>query len=596
MSEVNSTLTPAVAYLRKSTKGRRKDAGRDRQKQEKSLAQQKAEILKLARGRFTITKWFEDEGISGSKRGAGRPSFASMLAEVKVLGAKAVLCDALDRFSRASYSDVEEDARSLRKAGAVHIVTVSEGEFKLGSNDIGDIIKFAAVVWGAHEYSRNLARRIALARRNAAEKGKRTGGRVAYGLKDEGGVYVWGDPQKAETVRWLFTQFADEARSISSLTGQMNARKVPGPDGGAWYVKNVANLLRRPCYRGDFVYGQVPAGNFFRLNDQGEVVEKAAAGEGKVYRTAGAYRLIDPALFDRAQARLAVLANNRGRRKRGDYVLTGILVCDHCGSPMHGTRHHAGDANKVYRCGGTLRNGKGTCRRYQVREAEVLPLVMRLLAEEVENVLDLLSKPPDEVDRPWGKAAEKAEAAKAERVALALKIEKAVMARIESDDKRTRQDYDRLISKWRDELDRLDAEADPAPAGDDFDRDYIKNLHKWFRGDNAAAVPVPFEGDLGVYLTYFRRARDKDGKWVKPQAVMADPRKVNEALHRLGCEVRLRWETYSRVTKDGCEVSRNLVNRGRFRLGQREGGLVRTGGVLGLSARRTPARPSRPGT
>src|SRR5690242_20368955 len=89
---VDGALEPAVAYLRKSTKGERQGAkGERRQKQEKSLAQQREEILKLARGRFRILAWFEDEGISGWKRGAKRPDFTRMLAEVKSLGARAIL-------------------------------------------------------------------------------------------------------------------------------------------------------------------------------------------------------------------------------------------------------------------------------------------------------------------------------------------------------------------------------------------------------------------------------------------------------------------------------------------------------------------------
>jgi hypothetical protein len=60
----NTKLVPAVAFLRKSTKGLRKG----QQKQEKSIAQQRTEIIKLGNGRFRIVGWSEDEGISGWKR------------------------------------------------------------------------------------------------------------------------------------------------------------------------------------------------------------------------------------------------------------------------------------------------------------------------------------------------------------------------------------------------------------------------------------------------------------------------------------------------------------------------------------------------
>jgi hypothetical protein len=66
MSAAHSSdeLIPSVAYLRKSTKGERTG----RQKQEKSIAQQREGILKLARGRFEILAWFK---ANAAKRRAG---------------------------------------------------------------------------------------------------------------------------------------------------------------------------------------------------------------------------------------------------------------------------------------------------------------------------------------------------------------------------------------------------------------------------------------------------------------------------------------------------------------------------------------------
>ena len=50
-------LPPAVAYVRKSTKGERQSGGQRRQRQEKSIEQQREEVLKHAKGRFRIVRW-----------------------------------------------------------------------------------------------------------------------------------------------------------------------------------------------------------------------------------------------------------------------------------------------------------------------------------------------------------------------------------------------------------------------------------------------------------------------------------------------------------------------------------------------------------
>ena len=283
MSKVKTPLIPAVGYLRKSTKGQQADG---KQRQEKSFAQQRSEIEKLAKGKYSILQWFEDDGVSGWKREASRPDFARMLAGVKALGAQAVLVDNLDRFSRAAVDDVQQDAGTLRKAGVRWIVTCSHGDYDLGARyDIGQILRFVVAVWSACEYSRQLSRRVSLARRNAAMEGRRTGGRSPYGMKDDGeGGLKPGDPKEIKTLRWIFDAFVGEAQSMSWIVGELNRKKVPGPRGGLWYVASLHDILSRRAYRGDFSYGEVPQGQFYKMDERGEVVEAASAnGKGKVF-------------------------------------------------------------------------------------------------------------------------------------------------------------------------------------------------------------------------------------------------------------------------------------------------------------------------
>jgi DNA invertase Pin-like site-specific DNA recombinase len=76
----DQSLIPAVGYLRKSTKGLKADGS---EKQEKSIEDQTEDILKHAKGRFKIIRWYKDPGVSGWKREAARPDFAKMLADAK---------------------------------------------------------------------------------------------------------------------------------------------------------------------------------------------------------------------------------------------------------------------------------------------------------------------------------------------------------------------------------------------------------------------------------------------------------------------------------------------------------------------------------
>lgn len=569
-------LIIAVGYLRKSTKGER--IGRDgqkRQRQEKSLAQQKAEIIKLAGGRFKIVKWFEDEGISGWKRGAKRPDFQRMLDEVQGLGAKAILCDNIDRFSRATYDDVQEDTSALRKAGVRWIVTASHGEYDLSAgrrNDIGGIITFATAAWAAHEFSRQLSRRVTLARRNAADEGKRTGGPAPYGLANDGkGGLTQGDAEKAQRVRWLFEQVGKELRSLHSIAGDLNAQNVPGPSGGKWFVKTIVGILRNRSYRGDFTFNQNPEGQFYGIDGDGEVVEKEDLnGASKVFLHEGLYdSLVDPAVFDRVQERLDTL-KDRSRRKRMGYTLSGILKCDHCGQPMYGLRDRTCNNAVIYRCSGDSSHGKGACGYRQVREDLLLPFLLRLLGKEFSRLRELISLPPDHLVEPSQERDGRRLELERQREDLTARIDKAEENLLSVEDSRTLKSLNARITEMRDELERLDAELAANPQGEEeFTRADREALLKWWDEYEATAcsVPVPSHANLALAGGLFQDS------FAEESAVLADPRKVNDVLHQLGCEVRLRWETLEYISRAGKLRRRHVLVRGRFRLGQSKGKL-----------------------
>ena len=99
-------------------------------------------------------------------------------------------------------------------------------------------MKFAVAVWSAHEYSRQLSRRVSLARRNKAVDGIRSGSRAPYGmyLADSNGrritkknrldkdgkiraatMLIPGKPEEVRIVRWIFNEWAVRFKSINSI-------------------------------------------------------------------------------------------------------------------------------------------------------------------------------------------------------------------------------------------------------------------------------------------------------------------------------------------------------------------------------------------
>jgi site-specific DNA recombinase len=555
-------LIRAAGYLRKSTKGKRADG---KERQEKSISQQKSEIIKLAKGKYDIVEWFSDDGVSGWKRGAKRPEFQRMIDGVKALGVEAILVDNVDRFSRAAYDEVQEDVTTLRKAGVRWIVSVAQGDYDMGSRyDIGSIIKLVIAICSSCEYSRQLSRRVTLARRNAAQEGKHTGGSVPYAMAADGhGGLKFGEASEGKVVKWIFEQYASQARSLCWIANDLNNRKVKSPGGGLWYSTTVRYVIKRRCYRGDFAFNANSRGKFFRIDMAGEVVESAEEAQGKLFLKEGAYKsLVPPKTWDKANARLASRAHQTTSRKRVGYPLTGILICDHCGRPMYGCRPHE---IVVYRCGTLGKTGRDTCHQYQIREDEILPRLMELLAKEVQDVQALLTAPPENLRSPnKQRVAEQARAEK-DRDNLANVIRKAEKNLMYSDDARTRKSLDAQITAMRDELEALEAQSAESVSSSSWSNADLLALNDWWEAFSAQAVSVPVQGKVPLHAHFYQDPASEHG------AYLLDPLVVNEALAALGAEVRLRWKTETYTTKTGLERNRHTWLRGRFRLGQSKG-------------------------
>jgi site-specific DNA recombinase len=559
---------PAVAYVRKSTRGTRSDG---KERQEKSLQQQRREVIELAKARnYQIIRWYEDEGISGWKREAARPGFARMLADAKERrDFRVIICDDADRFSRASYRKALRDVDELAEAGVQIISCVSQGDFRIDDeNDAGEAHRFIAVAMANHEYSRKLSRRVTLARRNAAEQGKRTGGPAPYGLANDGrGGLKPGEPKKAQIVTWLFDQFGNHLLSLHGLASDLNAREVPGPTGGKWHVKTIAGILRNRCYRGDFSFNRNPEGQFYGMDAEGDVVEKGKLdGAGKVFLHEGVYEpLVETALFDRVQDRLETV-KSRSRRKRMGYALSGILKCDHCGLPMYGVKPQ-GHLPTIYRCTADGSHGGGSCGYRQVREDRILPFVLRMLGKEIAHLKEVVSSPPEHLCSPANERAGRRKLLEQERRDLVARIARAEENLLEVEDARTRKSLEARVTAWRDELERLDAEMALESDGERHTREQLDALMAWWDEFDATALSMPVPTDANLALA----GGLHQDPFSEESAILVHPRKVNEALHQLGCEIRLRWETREHISRAGNSLRRHVLVRGRFRLGQREG-------------------------
>ena len=570
MNKSTTQTLKAVAYCRKSTA---EDGA------EQSIRDQLRRIRELKPtvdgARYEIVRVYSNDlGVPGWKRGAARPDYHRLVEDIrKHKDVQAILVDDFDRFSRSDPMETLADVQALRELGVRYLHAVNQGCRDLVEGGAMVAMQIAMEANASHEFSTRLARRIAEARKREAEKGRRTGGPVPYGYQSDGnGSLVLAEPDKVERVRWIFSEFV-RGRSMNSIARELNERNVPSPAGKRWSAVSIRNILLQPTYTGTFVFGRNPVGEFYRIDTNGSVVKVSRYADDKPTNGNGRPAfvhdnthpaIIDNALFDQAQQRIAGFERGKRRPRDNRFPLAGILRCGHCGGLLYGRRYRK--KTIWYIClNGSKADGAKPCRLYGVREDVILPVVVRLLTEEIETLLrQPQSQPPELATQGLGDAERKQLEARLE--AVKGKIDKAV-ENLMLADARTRPLIDSKLKQLWEEHDALQAKLQtPEPQTAEL-AEAGRALAAWWETFKTEAVKVPLDADRFHDTVAFLQAMGEE-----PVAYV-DPAAFNEALHSLGCEITLRWRTETITLANGKTQNRYTLERGRFRLGQKTGQL-----------------------
>lgn len=571
-------LIPAVGYLRRSTKFKKKTAsGDETENQKNSIPRQKAAIERLAADAgYRIVRWYTDDGKSGWKRGAQRPEFARLMEDAGRIGDfQAVLVDDLDRFSRDEVDEVISDLSGLARVGVTTLHSVAQGPHEVKSGDIGKFVMLSILIWGGNEESRRKARRVAETRAKLAREGLRSGGRAPYGMANDGaGGLTVGDPAEVRVVRSIYSWFADDCRSMAGIAKQLTREGVPGPQGGKWSTQRIKEFLQQEAYAGVFTYNKTKTGDFFFIGKEHQLIdakEKKKLGvkywqstEDGIFRQENAWpAIVPPEQFKRAQRRLKAIAKSRRKPHDNAAPLSGILVCGHCNRKMYAARPK--DRKVVYRCSTPPLYGE--CHRFEIREELILPAVLKMLREEIDSLKEGIHTLAPRWGRTTGKDGkpkvrvylngapepdDKREilaGLRAEAERLNRQINDSAETILTIANAATRKRLDDKIAEWQEELDRLNDEIATREGEAATDND-CSDLIEWVGRELDEAVRVPLEG----------------GDWVYCRTAA-----VREALFSLGAEITLRWDIQERVAKTGKRYNRYTLKGGRFKLGVREG-------------------------
>jgi DNA invertase Pin-like site-specific DNA recombinase len=222
ISALERTKMRAFGYLRVSGKGQLDGDG---------FPRQRAAIKAYAAAHgIRVVRWFEEQGISGTKDLENRPALQELMLALHSNGTRLVLIEKLDRLARDLMVQ-ETIIGDLRKNG-FEIISVAEPD--LCSDDPSR--KLVRQVFGAiAEYERAMiVLKLRAARQRVRAREGRCEGRKPFGSR----------PGETETIARI-RELARKGLNFSNIADTLNSEELPTRAGGQWFPATVSRVLAR---------------------------------------------------------------------------------------------------------------------------------------------------------------------------------------------------------------------------------------------------------------------------------------------------------------------------------------------------------------
>lgn len=297
---------------------------------------------------------FTDEGISGTNT-FKRTGFNKMIKMCKQGKIDLIITKSVSRFARNTVDSLMT-CRMLKERGI--------GVFfeKENLNTLEDNIELHLTIASsvAQEESRSISENVKWGYKAKFERGEVmlvTSRFLGYD-RDENGELIINEAE-ARIVRRIFNLFLKglNYREIANILTSERVPTVTGKD--VWNPSVIRSILGNEKYAGNCINQKSYTKDFLthkRVKNNGEV---------RKYIVENSHEAIVPKeIFIAVQERMADI-NDKWKQKRGEkilnskYVLSNLLVCGKCGSPMRrkSWTKHNGDIEVRYGCKERLRKG-----------------------------------------------------------------------------------------------------------------------------------------------------------------------------------------------------------------------------------------------
>jgi site-specific DNA recombinase len=320
---------------------------------------------------WRVAERFDDQGISGAALG-NRPGVLRLQEGALAGRFDLVLVTDLSRLSR-SLGDLSKMIDRLTAKG-VRVVGVQDG---YDSARRGHKLQAGLSGIIGEAFREMVKDRTYAALESRAKAGRATGGR-AYGYRD-GKI----DRGEAFMVLEIFGKFAD-GMSARTIAADFNARRIPSPGASwnrtqrraaGWMGSAIRVILRNERYRGLIHWN---TSEWRKDPDSGKRKRVLRPRTEWISYRDESLRIVSDDLWERAQRRTQPAKDDKRFKAGGrpKFLLSGLLVCDACGS------HYTITDQRSYGCS-SFHDGRACSNSTRVRRDRIETVLLDPIRKEL---------------------------------------------------------------------------------------------------------------------------------------------------------------------------------------------------------------------
>lgn len=334
---------------------------------------------------WEFVEGYVDEGISGVST-AKRERFNQMIEDGKNGFFDLIVTKEVSRFARNTLDSIRYTRELLSNGVAVYFQNDN-----INTLDEDSELRLTIMSSMAQDESRKISSRVRWGHHQSIKKGTVLGTNNMFGYEKKDGKLTIVE-EEAEFVRELFEMYATGRYTMKQMEQYFYNKGIRNRKGNKLAHSTMGNIIRNPKYKGYYVGNKVIIEDLFTKKQKFLPEEEWVMYKDETGETVPA--IVSEELWQRANEVLYMRSQDvitSQRKTVHQNILTGKLICAHCGKPYYRKDAVGRDGSKRSKwvCSGKINNGADSCPSMAIYEDEIIDIMTDIFGNGKQNIEDL---------------------------------------------------------------------------------------------------------------------------------------------------------------------------------------------------------------